>query len=113
MSSNGRVPMRSPLETISGRFEHAVLTTYSINLHFFEQWVMPLLRRAEVRNIVAFVDHAQFAQAVDPRGIQSLGRSYHLVSTRLGHGAFHPKLIYLHGADSRRACISSANLTVD
>src|SRR2546430_10847798 len=105
--------MRSPLETLEGRYEHAVFTTYSINLHFFERWVMPLLRGAGVRNVVLFADHNQLGEALDPRGVRSLRRSYHAVSTRLGPGAFHPKLIYLHGDDGSRACVSSATLTVD
>jgi hypothetical protein len=104
--------MRSPLEVISGRYEHAIFTTYSINLHFFEEWVMPLLRTAGVRNTIILCDEAQLGAALADRSLRSLGRSYHAVAVRLGPGAFHPKLIALHGEDGMRVCISSANLTV-
>src|SRR4051794_4874581 len=105
--------MHSPLETISGQYEHALFTTYSLNLNFFEQWVMPLLRTAGVRNTIILADEAQLGAALGDRNLRSLGRSYHAVAVRLGPGAFHPKLIVLTGTDSTRACISSANLTVD
>ena len=48
--------MRSPLECIEGSYEHAIFATYSINLRFFEEWVLPLLRLAGVRNITVFAD---------------------------------------------------------
>ena len=105
--------MRSTLETIDGRYEHAVFTTYSLNLHFLELWVLPLLRRAEVRNIIVFADEAQLGMALEDKGLRQIGRSYHVVSTRLGPGAFHPKLILLSGDKATRLCVSSANLTVD
>jgi hypothetical protein len=105
--------MRSTLETIDGHFKHAVFTTYAVNLRFFEEWVPPLLRAAEVRNIVVFVDETQLATALDERGLRSLGRSYYVVSTRVRRGGFHPKLLMLAGAEGVRACISSANLTVE
>lgn len=105
--------MRSTLETIDGSFEHALLTTYSISLHFFEQWVMPLLRKAGVRNVIVLADHDQLGIALDDRSLREVGRSYHVVSVRLGPGAFHPKLIMLTGSEGCRLCASSANLTVD
>jgi hypothetical protein len=105
--------VRSPLEAIDGAFEHAVFTTYSLNLHFFEHWVLPLLRKAEVRNTIIFADRDQLAVALADRTLRSLGRSYHVVSTKIGPGAFHPKLMFLSGEDATRVCVSSANLTID
>src|SRR5262245_2875269 len=105
--------MRSPLECITGSFSSAVVTTYSLNLRFFEHWVLPLLHAAGVRNVIVFADESELGAALDEHGLRGVGRSYHVVSTRLGPGAFHPKLIFLHGENGTRACISSANLTVD
>lgn len=105
--------MRSTLETISGRFTHAVFATYSINLHFFEQWVLPLLRKAEVRNVIVLADHAQLGVALEDKSVRAVGRSYHATSVRVGPGAFHPKLMLLTGEGGTRLCVSSANLTVD
>lgn len=105
--------MRSPLEIIQGRFEHAVFATYSVNLRFFEDWVLPLLRATGVRNVTLLVDEAQLGVALADHSLRSLGRSYHAVSVRLGPGAFHPKLLLLAGENGARGCVSSANLTVD
>ncbi|MHB8641416.1 MAG: hypothetical protein ACYDA3_00795 [Gaiellaceae bacterium] len=105
--------MNSPLETIEGTYSSAVFTTYSLNLRFFEHWVLPLLHTAGARNVIILADEAQLGAALDDHGLRSVGRSYQLVSTRLGPGAFHPKLILLHGEEGTRACVSSANLTVD
>src|SRR5712691_523831 len=112
-SSKRHTHVRSPLECIDGRYEHAVFTTYSINLHFFEQWVLPLLRASGARNVTVLADEAQLGVALTDRNLRSIGRSYHVVSVRIGPGAFHPKLMLLAGEDGARACISSANLTVD
>jgi hypothetical protein len=105
--------MRSPLDCIDGTFESAVFTTYSLNVRFFEHWVLPRLHAVGARRIVIFVDESQLGAALEQFGGRSAGRSFHLVSTRLGPGAFHPKLILLHGKDGTRLCVSSANLTVD
>ena len=105
--------MRSTLECIDGRYEHAVFATYSTNLRFFEEWVLPLLRAAGVRNVTVLADEAQLGVALTDRSLRSIGRSYHVVSVRLGPGAFHPKLFLLAGEDGARGCVTSANLTVD
>ena len=105
--------MRSPLDCITGSFSSAVFATYSLNLRFFEHWIMPLLHRVGARNVIVFVDDTQLGAALDDHGLRAVGRSYHVVSTRLGPGVFHPKLILLHGESGTRACVSSANLTVD
>jgi hypothetical protein len=105
--------VHSPLECIDGRYEHALFATYSINLRFFEDWVLPLLRAAGARNVIVLADEAQLGIALADRSLRSVGRSYHLVSVRLGPGAFHPKLFLLAGEDGARACVTSANLTVD
>jgi hypothetical protein len=105
--------VRSPLDCIEGTFESAVFTTYSLNLRFVEHWLIPRLHAVGARRIVMFVDESQLGAALEQFGGRSAGRSYHLVSTRLGPGAFHPKLILLHGKEGTRLCVSSANLTVD
>lgn len=105
--------MARPLDLLSGKFDNAVLTTFSINLHFFERRVLPLLRQMDVSNIVLLADHAQLGQALAVPGVSQAGRAYNIASMKLGPGAFHPKVILLTNKESARVCISSANLTVD
>jgi hypothetical protein len=105
--------MRSPLEILEGRFEHALLTTYSFNLRFFEEWVLRALWAAEVRNVIVFVDHHELGQALADKAPSAAGRAYHVVSAKGVRGAFHPKVILASGAEGARLCVSSANLTAD
>ena len=105
--------MRSPLELLEGRFDHALLTTYSFNLRFFEEWVLRALWAAEVRNVVVFVDPGELAEALADRAPSLAGRAYHLVAATQARAAFHPKLLLASGPDGARLCVSSANLTPD
>ena len=93
--------MHSPLECISGSFSSAVFATYSLNLRFFEHWVVPRLHAAGVRNVIVFADETELGAALEDHGLRGVGRSYHVVSARLGAGRFHPKLIFLHGEAGR------------
>ena len=105
--------MRSPLEILEGRFDHALLTSYSFNLRFFEEWVLPALWAAEVRNIVLFVDDLQLGRALADTHPPKAGQSYHLVASSQARGAFHPKVLLVSGEAGSRLCVSSANLTAD
>ncbi|MGO9901697.1 MAG: hypothetical protein ACLP0J_18870 [Solirubrobacteraceae bacterium] len=104
--------MRSPLELLEGGYEHALLTTFSFNLRFFEEAVLRALWASEVRSVVVFVDAIQLGEALGDRAPSAAGRAYHLVPARAA-ATFHPKLILLTGRDGARLCVSSANLTAD
>src|SRR4051812_38630426 len=84
------VQMRSPLDCIEGSFRSAVFTTYSLNLRFFEHWVMPLLHASGIRNVIVFADETELGEALTDHGLRAIGRSYHVVSLSMGPGAFHP-----------------------
>ena len=105
--------MRSPLELLEGRYDHALLTTYSFNVAFFEKWVLQALWAAHVRNVVVFVDPIQLGSALGDLGHSTAGRSYDLVATDVAKAAFHPKLVLLSGSEGSRLSVSSANLTAD
>lgn len=105
--------MRSPLEMFEGKFDHALLTTYSFNLRFFDEWVLPALWACEVRNVVVFVDPHQLGRALADPGSSAAGRSYHLVAAHAARRSFHSKVILLSGRDGARLSVSSANLTTD
>ena len=94
--------MRSPLELLEGRFEHALLTTYSFNLRFFEEWVLRALWAAEVRNVVVFVDPRELGHALADRAPSAAGRAYHVVAATAAKAAFHPKVLLVTGS-ARRA----------
>lgn len=103
--------MRSPLEIIAGEFDHALFTTFSLNLPFFERWVIPLLGNAHVRNIAVFADSERLGASLADPHVQLAGRLYHLHGIAAS-GVFHSKLILLTSQKQARLCVSSANLTV-
>lgn len=105
--------MRSPLQIADGHFDHALLTTYSFSLRFFEEWVLRALWAAEIRNIVVFVDRNELGRALEDRAPAYAGRAYHLVADTIARATFHPKLLLLSGSQGSRLCVSSANLTAD
>ena len=105
--------MRSPLELLEGKYEHALLTTYSFSLRFFEEAALRALWAAEVRSVVVFVDAIQLGEALGDRAPSAAGRAYHLIAARRAAATFHPKLILLSGREGSRLCVSSANLTAD
>jgi hypothetical protein len=103
--------MRSPLDLIRGEFDHALFTTYTIALPFFERWVLPALAGAGVRSVVVFADDEMLGMALADPHVQLAGRAYHVHGIN-AKGVFHPKLILLSSAKRVRLCVSSANLTV-
>src|SRR3954471_21325915 len=105
--------MRSPLELLEGRFDHAIVTTYSFNLRFFEEWVLRALWAAEIRNVVVFVDAHELGDALADRAPSAAGRAYHVVAATVAKAAFHPKLMLVTCTGGSRLCVSSANLTPD
>ena len=69
-----RSPMNvSALDTIDGSYSSAVFTTYSLNLRFFEHWVMPLLHAVGARNVVVFADESQLGVALEDHGLRAVG----------------------------------------
>jgi hypothetical protein len=112
------VPTGSLLDRIeSGRFEHAIFLSYSIDTLFFEVAVLRHLVRRGCGNIVVFADasrvNAELARVGDPRTLGGrsawgIGRTYSL--TPVFHSsAFHPKVALLIG-DEIDLVIGSGNL---
>ena len=100
----------SPLEVIGDGVTTALLTSFTIDLHFFDHWVLPKLTNAGIRNIVLFCDSVQLAEEIQFGTSRRAGQHYHVVPVE-SVGVFHPKVIYLSGKDNQRACVSSANMT--
>lgn len=104
--------MRSPLEALDGRWDHAVFTTFTISVPFFESYVLPILAQAGVRNVVVIADRDQLGWALRDARIHRAGTAYHAVGISIGKGVFHPKIAFLSSSAASRLVVSSANLTV-
>ncbi len=99
-------------EIPSGKFHSAIFTTYSINLYYLEQQVLPLLRSKGIHYVSILADGAMLSNQLEHYGYLSQQRKRnYAVHGIQSSGAFHPKLIFLAGPDSVLLLIGSGNLT--
>lgn len=99
-------------EIPTGKFHSAIFTTYSINLYYLEQQVLPLLGSKGIHYVSILADAAMLSNQLEHYGYlsQQRKRNYavHGIQSR---GAFHPKLIFLVGPESILLLVGSGNLT--
>ena len=99
-------------EISSGEFHSAIFTTYSINLYYLEQQVLPLLGSKGIHYVSILADGAMLSNQLEHYGYLSQQRKRnYAVHGIQSNGAFHPKLIYLAGPDSVLLLVGSGNLT--
>ncbi len=103
-----------PVLKKNGTFHSAVLTTFSIDLVHFDNFLLNLLLRKKICSINVFADLGQMAEAmewVSPSFIGNAGRKYSITNIE-SRGAFHPKINFFVGDDAVMVLIGSGNLTV-
>jgi hypothetical protein len=90
----------------------SIISTYSVNLHFYENVLLRFLERAGSRLNILLVDSGQLSTALaDPihRPMRA-GSDYILVPIQ-SPGAFHPKVMALLGEQRSLLAIGSHNIT--
>lgn len=99
-------------EIPSGKFHSAIFTTYSINLYYLEQQVLPLLGSKSIHYVSILADGAMLSTQLEHYGYlsQQRKRNYAIHGIQ-SSGAFHPKLIFLAGSESILLLVGSGNLT--
>lgn len=99
-------------EIPSDKFHSAVFTTYSVNLYYFEQQVLPLLGKKGVLYVSILADSNMLNIQLDSHSLLSENkkRTYAVHGIQC-KGAFHPKLIFLAGESSVMLLVGSGNLT--
>jgi hypothetical protein len=103
---------RSPLSFIeAGHWEHALFTTYALNLAYFESHVLTRLHRQSCNDVVVLADAKRYAESTMEACAEHVGTAYQLIPVELEEGAFHAKLTYLVGADYDLLLVGSGNLT--
>jgi hypothetical protein len=103
----------SPRDLIlQGTWHHALFTTYSLSLSFFESqlWCGGLKKRG-CREAWVIADIDGYSASLSERQSRFVGHDYRLVSVALGHGVFHPKCSFFSGPDGALLLIGSGNLT--
>jgi|JFJP01.1.fsa_nt_gi hypothetical protein len=99
-------------EIPTGKFHSAIFTTYSINLYYLEQQVLPLLGSKDIHYVSILADGAMLTTQLKHYGYLSQQRKRnYAVHGIQSSGAFHPKLIFLAGPDSVLLLVGSGNLT--
>jgi len=99
-------------EIPTGKFHSAIFTTYSINLYYLEQQVLPLLGSKGIHYVSILADGAMLSTQLEHYGYLSQQRKRnYAVHGIQSSGAFHPKLILLAGPDSVLLLVGSGNLT--
>lgn len=103
----------SPRELIlQGTWHHALFTTYSLSLSFFEShlWCGGLKKRG-CREAWVIADLDGYSASLAERQSRFVGQDYRLVPVALKHGVFHPKCSFLSGPDGALLFVGSGNLT--
>lgn len=99
-------------EIPTGKFHSAIFTTYSINLYYFEQQVLPLLGSKGIHYVSVLVDSNMLDAQLDAYSFLSeqRKRNYAIHGIQC-NGAFHPKIIFLAGESTLLLLVGSGNLT--
>lgn len=95
-----------------GKFHSAIFTTYSINLYYLEQQVLPLLGAKDIHYVSILADGAMLSSQLENFSFLSQQRKRNYAINGIqSNGAFHPKLIFLAGPNSVLLLVGSGNLT--
>jgi hypothetical protein len=94
------------------RLSASIITTFSINLPFYEDVVLRYLEAAGSRLNVLLVDASELSKSflVESTRPRRAGRDYLVLPVRAG-GAFHPKIIALYSDQGTVIAIGSHNVT--
>lgn len=103
----------TPIQLITdGTWDHALFTTYSLSLSFYETQIHKLgLARNGCRDIRIVADLDGYQLSLSERQSHRVGNEYRLTPVVLPNGVFHPKLIWLAGKELDLLLIGSGNLT--
>lgn len=92
-------------------YDIALLTTFNLDVDFFEKAVLNRLLKNGVKDITLFADAKEFTKSLKEVQYTSLGKKY-IVNPVTMAGSYHPKIILLLGEDKARLIIGSGNLTL-
>lgn len=93
-------------------YEYALMTTFNLDIGFFERYVVSAMYEKGLHKINLFVDAKELSSSLAEVDNCSIGRRY-FVSPIEMKGAFHPKIALLLGQDRAKLIVASANLTVN
>ncbi|MBZ9917105.1 hypothetical protein LB517_01395 [Mesorhizobium sp. BR1-1-12] len=92
-------------------WKHALLTTYTLSLSYFESEVLRPLLRGGCSDIWVVADAEGYRSSLLERRSMRVGQEYRLIPVALPDGVFHAKCIYLAGDEGDLLLVGSGNLT--
>lgn len=96
----------------SREYDLALMTTFNLDVDFFERFIAGRIYGNEIKKIALFVDAKELNKAINNTWKKSLmmGSRYSVNPVRMP-GAFHPKVTLLVSNDSAKLIVASANFT--
>lgn len=95
----------------SNNYDIALLTTFNIEIGFFEHFILNSLNNNGINKVSVYVDGKQLTAALNEVSSCHIGR-YYMVNPIHVNGAFHPKLFLLLSPSRAKLFLSSVNLTM-
>lgn len=114
MTSNSPINLRDALDAYS--FDHAVITTFTFDARFFEDYCIENLKSFDSNgNISVIVDAGIYDQILvsNPNDRPRIAGVRYLIEKFKSASIFHPKIIFLSSKKRVRVIVSSANVTKD
>ena len=93
-------------------YEFALMTTFNIDVDFFERQIISRLVGAGTKKIALFVDAQELSKGINDtwKKVLLMGKRYSVNPISIS-GSFHPKVLLLLSDDKAKLFISSANYT--
>ncbi|WP_226704744.1 hypothetical protein [Microbulbifer elongatus] len=98
-------------EIKKGGYSSCLLSSFNVDLSFYENVLLPKMRSAGIDHQALFVDQGMLHQALANYTPHAAGITYSLAPMNCG-GAFHPKLLLLVGKDKGLLAVGSHNVTL-
>jgi len=92
-------------------WKHALFTTYTLSLSYFESEILPSLIRGGCSDIWLIADAEGYRSSLLERRSMRVGHEYRLIPVALPDGVFHAKSIYLSGDEGDLLLVGSGNVT--
>ncbi|HGF4938191.1 TPA: hypothetical protein ACF4E7_000399 [Vibrio parahaemolyticus] len=98
-------------ELKKGGYDSCLMTSYSVNLSFYEDFLLRKMQSVGITNHLLFVDHKMCVSAMEAHAPKRAGRFYGLVPMYCS-AAFHPKIIMMLGKNKGLLIVGSHNVTI-
>jgi hypothetical protein len=92
-------------------WKHALFTTYTLSLSYFESEILRPLIQAGCSDIWLIADAEGYRSSLLERRSLRVGQDYRLIPVALPAGVFHAKCIYLGSEDGDLLLVGSGNVT--